>query len=91
MLVSSEVSATVKESEYQANEEPGLIGRPNLDHPTELWALQWSDILESRRAELHFLQDKIEVLADPQDLQYLRRTVGKHLPPEIKNGGPEPE
>lgn len=88
ILVSSAVSATVKESEYQANEVPGLISRPNLGHPTELWTLQWSDFIDSRRSELQFLRDKIEILADPQDLQYLRRTVGKHLPPEILRSEP---
>ena len=43
-------------------------------------ALRWSDLIERRREELSFLRDKIELTAEPEDLTYLRRTVGQHLP-----------
>ncbi len=82
VLVSSEVSSLVKDK-YQEDEEPGLISRPRLGHPTELWARQWSDVLDSRCQELEFLRGKLEILGDPQDLEYLRRKVGKFLPAEI--------
>lgn len=84
VLVSSNVSETLPQTEYQANEEPGLLSRPQgLGHPTELWALRWSDILDRRTEELRFLKDKIVIQADPADLDYLRRQVTGFLPDEV--------
>ncbi len=80
VIVSADVADAVKELRYQKDEEPGLVSRPNLPHPTEIWAIRWSDLIERRREELSFLRDKIELTADPEDLRYLRRTVGQHLP-----------
>lgn len=81
VLVSSQVSSQVKETKYQEGEEPGLISRPTgLGHPTELWALQWSDYLDRRQEELRFLREKLEISAEPEALDYLRRTVPTHLP-----------
>lgn len=80
VIVSADVADTVRELRYQEGEEPGLVSRPKLPHPTEIWALRWSDLIERRREELAFLRDKIEFAADPEDLSYLRRTVGEYLP-----------
>lgn len=83
VIVSSEVSESVKTIRYQTGEEPGLVGRPNVAHPTEVWALQWSDYIARRREELEFLGKQVELSGDPADLEYLRRAVGQHLPDGI--------
>lgn len=84
MLVSSDISESVQRTEYQADEEAGMLGRPQgLGHPTELWALRWSDLLDRRTQELRFLKDKITIQADPADLDYLRRQAAGFLPDEI--------
>lgn len=80
VIVSADVADAVRELRYQQGEEPGLVSRPNLPHATEIWALRWSDLIERRREELSFLRDKIELTAEPEDLTYLRTTVGQHLP-----------
>ncbi|MCH7580505.1 MAG: ATP-binding protein [Chloroflexi bacterium] len=82
VLVSSDVSKNVRDS-YQVGEEPGFLSRPQLDHPTELWALRWSDYLDRRREELNYLQDEMEITADPELLEYLKERVGEFLPEEI--------
>jgi hypothetical protein len=82
ILVSSDVSDDVR-SMYQHGEEAGLLSRPTLDHPTELWALRWSDFIERRRQELHFLEQELVVSADPELLGYLRDRVGEYLPNEV--------
>jgi hypothetical protein len=82
VLVSSEISDAVIKT-YQENEEPGLLSRPKLQHPSELWALRWSDYLDRRREELKFLEAEIEITADPELLEYLRSRVGEYLPEEI--------
>jgi hypothetical protein len=74
------VADTVRTLRYQKDEEPGLVGRPRLTHPTELWALRWSDLIDRRREELAFLEKQVELSGDPRDLDYLRRTVGQFLP-----------
>lgn len=79
-IVSGEISEAVRTLRYQKDEEPGLINRPPLIHPTELWALRWSDLIDRRREELAFLEKQVELSGDPQDLDYLRRTVGQYLP-----------
>ncbi len=79
VLISSEISDAVTKS-YQTNEEPGLLSRPTLQHPTELWALRWSDYLDRRREELKFLENEIEITTDPELLEYLRGRVGDYLP-----------
>jgi hypothetical protein len=84
VLVSSNISETVRQTEYQAGEEAGLLGRPpGLGHPTELWALRWSDLLDRRTEEMRFLRDKIIIQADPADLEYLRKQVAGFLPDEV--------
>lgn len=84
VAVSSAVSQRVKRNRYQRGREPGFISEPNgYDHPTELWALQWSDYFDRRAEELRFLKEKIEITADPLALQYLRRTSGGFLPPDM--------
>lgn len=90
VIVSADVSENVRELRYQQGEEPGLVSRPNLPHPTEIWALRWSDLIERRREELSFLRDKIELSADPEDLSYLRRTAGEHLPVNSTAGASKP-
>jgi hypothetical protein len=82
VLVSAEISKAVTKS-YQAGEELGLLSRPSLQHPTELWALRWSDYLDSRREELKFLEKEIEITADPDLLEYLRERVGEYLPDQL--------
>jgi hypothetical protein len=82
VLVSSEVSDAVTKF-YQEGEEPGFLSRPRLQHPTELWALRWSDYLDRRREELKFLEEQIEITADPELLEYLRERVGEYLPREL--------
>jgi hypothetical protein len=82
VLVSAEISSAVKQR-YQAGQEPGLLSRPSLQHPTELWALRWSDYLDRRREELKFLENEIEITADPELLEYLRERVGEYLPDEL--------
>ncbi|GEM_PF-6749237 len=82
VLVSSDVSEGVRQTEYQAGEEPGLLSRPGgLGHETELWALRWSDFLDRRTSELRFLRDKMALQANPEDLAYLRREMAEFLPP----------
>jgi hypothetical protein len=81
VLVSAEISDAVSK-QYQAGQEPGFLSRPALQHPTELWALRWSDYLDRRREELNFLQNEIEITADPEILEYLRERVGEYLPEE---------
>jgi hypothetical protein len=81
VLVSAEISDAVRQTEYQFGEEPGLISRPGgLGHQTELWALRWSDLLDRRTEELRYLKDRIEIQADPADLDYLRRQVAGFVP-----------
>ncbi len=82
VLVSSEISKPAAKF-YQAGEEPGLLSKPALQHPTELWALRWSDYLDQRRGELKFLEDEIEVTSDSELLEYLRERVGEYLPDEL--------
>ena len=82
VLVSADISSAVTKS-YQAGAERGLLSRPSLQHPTELWALRWSDYLDSRREELKFLENEIEITADPELLEYLRERVGEYLPDEL--------
>ena len=82
VLVSSDISESATKF-YQAGEEPGLLSKPALQHPTELWALRWSDYLDRRREELKFLENEIEVTADPELLDYLRERVGEYLPDEL--------
>ena len=82
VLVSAEISSAVQQR-YQAGQEPGLLSRPNLHHPTELWALRWSDYLDTRREELKFLENEIEITDDPELLEYLRERVGEYLPEEL--------
>ncbi|MEX2158361.1 MAG: ATP-binding protein [Dehalococcoidia bacterium] len=82
VVVSADITASVK-IRYQADSEPGLVSRLSLDHPTELWALRWSDYLDLRREELKFLEEQIEITADPELLEYLKRRVGDLLPPEL--------
>ena len=89
VLVSSEVSSAVKHR-YQSGQEPGLFSRPSLQHPTELWALRWSDYLDGRREELKFLEKEIEITADPELMEYLRERVGEYLPGELAEGGGDP-
>ncbi|MBN9493986.1 hypothetical protein J0H33_11660, partial [bacterium] len=89
-MVSGEVSEAVRTLRYQKDEEPGLIGRPPLVHPTELWALRWSDLIDRRREELAFLERQVELSGDPQDLDYLRRTVGQYLPSDSPPGDESP-
>lgn len=79
VLVSSDISDAVMKS-YQDAEEPGFLSRPKLAHPTELWALRWSDYLDRRREELHFLQQEMEITAEPELLEYLKERVGEYLP-----------
>lgn len=83
IIVSAELAAGVR-LRYQKDEEPGLINRPPLVHPTELWALRWSDLIDRRRGELAFLEQQVELSGDPKDLDYLRRTVGEHLPQAVR-------
>lgn len=71
-IVSAQVADTVRTLRYQKDEEPGLIGRPRLTHPTELWALRWSDLIDRRREELAFLEKQVELSGDPRDLDALR-------------------
>lgn len=85
VIVSSDVSKSVVKA-YQEDEEPGLLSRPKLPHPTELWALRWSDFLDRRREELKFLEKEIEVTADPELLEYLKERVGDLLPAEATRG-----
>ncbi len=82
VLVSAQISDAVTKS-YQRGEEPGLLSRPSLQHPSELWALRWSDYLDRRREELKFLEDQIDITADPELLDYLRERVGEFLPDEL--------
>lgn len=86
VIVSGQVAEAVRTLRYQEGEEPGLIGRPRLVHPTEIWALRWSDLIARRREELAFLEKQVELSGDPQDLEYLRRTVGQHLPSDVTAG-----
>jgi hypothetical protein len=91
VLVSSNVSEAVRRTDYQADEELGLIGRPQgLGHPTELWTLRWSDLLDRRTEEMRFLKDKITIQADPADLDYLRRHVAGFLPDEVLDKSAHP-
>jgi hypothetical protein len=89
--VSAEISAAVKKN-YQRGEEPGLLSRPDFRHPTELWALRWSDYLDRRREELQFLEREIEVTTDPELLDYLKSRVGDLLPEQVNssNGASDP-
>ncbi|MBA4181315.1 MAG: hypothetical protein C0506_12055 [Anaerolinea sp.] len=86
VIVSAQVAETVRTLRYQQGQEPGLIGRPVLPHQTEIWALRWSDLIARRREELAFLEKQVELSGDPQDLEYLRRTVGQHLPADVTAG-----
>ena len=61
-----------------------MLSRPQLAHPTELWALQWSDYLDRRTQELQFLRDKIDLTTEPEALEYLRRRAGAALPTEVR-------
>ncbi|AKG53307.1 repair protein [Dehalogenimonas sp. WBC-2] len=84
ICVSSDVSENVQKTEYQANEEPGLLGRPHgFGHPTELWALRWSDLLDRRTGEMNYLKDRIVMQANPSDLEYLREQVAGFLPKQV--------
>lgn len=84
VAVSAAVSDSVKRFRYDKKREHGFIGAPDgFVHDTELWALQWSDYIESRRKELNFLQEHIQTTVDPQDLQYLKKVAGDILPAEI--------
>lgn len=84
VLVSGDVSEAIRRTDYQAGEEPGMLGRPpGLGHPTELWALRWSDLFDRRTEELRFLKDKIATQADPADLDYLRQQVAGFLPDQV--------
>lgn len=83
VLVSSDVSKSVSDF-YQADQEPGLLVRPQLQHPTELWALRWADYIDRRREELNYLQAEMEITADPELLEYLKERVGDYLPDEVK-------
>ncbi len=87
VLVSSDISESTTKL-YQAGEEPGLLSKPAFDHPTELWALKWSDFLDRRREELKFLENQIEVTADPELLDYLRERVGEYLPDQLEESVP---
>jgi hypothetical protein len=80
VIVSSEIAERVKKEHYLAGEPSGLIGKPVLKHPTELWAIPWSHYLDDRRSELDFLQKHVELTADPEALDYLRRRVPEFLP-----------
>ena len=82
VLLSSEISDAVTQL-YQMGDEPGFLSRPALSHPTELWALRWSDYLDRRREELKFLENEIEITADPELLEYLRERVGDYMPEEL--------
>jgi hypothetical protein len=83
IVVSADVSDDVT-SMYQDGEELGLISRPQLKHPAELWALRWSDFINQRKAELEFLEQALDVTADPELLEYLKSRVGEFLPDEVK-------
>jgi hypothetical protein len=88
ILVSSKVSDRLRMTKYQQGEEPGLLSRPSgFGHPTELWALQWSDYLDRRTGEMRYLQDQIELTTDPETLDYLKSTAGKHLPESLLTEG----
>jgi hypothetical protein len=86
-IVSADIAENVRTLRYQKDEEPGLINRPPLPHPTEVWALRWSDLIDRRREELAFLEKQVELSGDAEDLEYLRRTMGQYLPTE---GQPSP-
>jgi Histidine kinase-, DNA gyrase B-, and HSP90-like ATPase len=83
VIVSAEVADSVRELRYLKGEEPGLVSRPDLPHPTELWALRWSDLIDRRREELAFVQKQVTLSGDVEDLEYLRRAVGEYLPDAI--------
>ena len=83
VVVSSDISDSVTKS-YQADEEPGLLTRPSFQHPTELWALRWSDFLDRRREELKFLENEVEITVDPELLDYLKNRVGEYLPASVR-------
>lgn len=89
VVVSAGIADSVKRYRYDKQREPGFIGAPGgYAHDTELWALQWSDYIEHRRQELHYLQQQIQLTVDPQDLQYLRKVAGDILPPEMLQASP---
>lgn len=84
IAVSSDVSEAVRRTEYQAGEEAGLISRPTgLGHPTEIWALRWSDVLDRRTQELRFLRDTLALSTDPAELTYLREQMAEFLPEKL--------
>jgi hypothetical protein len=74
---------------YLKGEKPGLISRPSLKHPTELWALKWSDYIDQRLQELRFLESELNVTADPELLEYLQSRVGEFLPSEAMESSTE--
>lgn len=88
VLVSSQVSDRVKEENYQRDEPAGFIGKPALGHYTELWAVPWSHFLDDRRGELDFLQSQVDLTADPDALEYLRRRVPDLIPPDATDATP---
>ena len=84
ILVSSNVSEALRRIDYQAGDELGMIGRPQgLGHPTELWALRWSDLLDKRTEEMSFLKDKITLQTNPTELNYLKKHVAEFLPDQV--------
>ena len=88
VLVSSDVRDDVL-AMYLKGEKPGLISRPSLKHPTELWALKWSDYIDQRLQELRFLESELNVTADPELLEYLQSRVGEFLPSEAMESSTE--
>lgn len=68
----------------KANQKDQPIGRVAAwDNPRiEIWAKRWNEVIDSNRARLHFLQQRLQYRVDDQSaLEALRRVHAKYLPP----------